>query len=64
MCEFHSCKTETEPSGFCIVCGKEVCSDCADEENPKMHLACNFCIWANLPISSEGPIDADVPSPG
>jgi len=49
MCQFYDCKTEPKPSGFCIGCGKEVCPDCADKENQKMHMACNFCNFPNIP---------------
>ncbi|KYK37896.1 MAG: hypothetical protein AYK18_01610 [Theionarchaea archaeon DG-70] len=63
MCQFHGCGTETEPSGFCIVCGKKVCSDCADKKNPKMHATCNFCNWINWTVPPEGSIDTDAPFP-
>lgn len=42
MCQFHNCKTETRASGFCTVCGKEICSDCADPENPEKHASCTL----------------------
>jgi hypothetical protein len=40
MCQFSNCMTETKALGFCIVCGKEICSDCADKKNPKKHTSC------------------------
>ena len=63
MCQFHACERETKPSGFCIICGREVCPDCADKENPKMHKTCDFRNWAKWDFSSKGPISTDVPAP-
>jgi hypothetical protein len=40
MCQFRNCKTKTKASGFCIVCGEEVCPDCASKEDPKKHASC------------------------
>jgi len=42
MCQFRNCKTETNPSGFCTICGKEICSDCADPKNPEKHASCTL----------------------
>lgn len=61
MCQFYDCKTETKPSGFCIVCGKEVCPDCADKENQKVHTICDFRNWPNI-LLQEG-IDGEIPFP-
>lgn len=64
MCQFYACETETKFSGFCIVCGREVCPDCADKENPTMHTTCNFRNWTNWAFSFVDHIPTDVPMPG
>jgi hypothetical protein len=56
MCQFQNCNTKTKPYGFCIICGKEICPDCASTSNIKKHSICsleNF-IKGNFPLNNYG----------
>lgn len=38
MCEF--CKSEYKAHGYCTMCGKQVCRNCADFNDRKRHANC------------------------
>lgn len=76
MCQFQYCKTETKASGYCTICGEEICPDCEDTENPKKHASCTRgggfggSGFEGSPLfgfdpwhSPIGPIPGDIPYP-
>lgn len=65
MCQFHECGTEKKASGYCTVCGKEVCPDCADVMNSKRHRSCSPNVYVSDPLVIPHPREPppSVPSP-
>ena len=47
MCDFKNCNTKTKSYGFCIVCGEEICPDCASKSNEKKHSICSLECFIN-----------------
>lgn len=49
MC--NHCGTELKKQGYCVKCGKEICNDCASNNNPKVHAKCE----SNFPTPEPAP---------
>lgn len=61
MCNHIHCRTERKKYGYCVQCGKEICKDCASNDDSTVHAKCEVEVQARDNPPRPKPVPVPIP---